>query len=112
MDATEEEGEGVRYLTIRQVADRLGIARSTAYLLCRRLGIEHLRVGFGRGTIRVSEDALRAFIERATVRPEAGPATAEKDGPRPRLQAERTTSETPRAEQGLRRELGRAQGDC
>lgn len=57
----------VMNLTVRQVADRLGVALSTAYLLVRKNRIAHLRIGGKRGAIRVPADALEAFIRSALV---------------------------------------------
>ncbi len=58
----------VNYLTVKQVAERLAVAETTVYLLCSESKIDHLRVGIGRGAIRISEEALDDFIQRATVR--------------------------------------------
>ncbi len=59
-------------LTVRQASERLGVAASTVYLLCARGLIRHVRIGAGRGTIRIPEEALAAYERSRTV-----------DGPRP-----------------------------
>jgi excisionase family DNA binding protein len=69
-------------LTIKQVAERLNVGLGTAYALCARRQLEHVRVGAGRGTLRVSEEALERFIEGATVRLE-GPAAPKPRTPAP-----------------------------
>ena len=56
-------------LTVRQAADRLQVAAATIYDLCARKVLRHIRVGRGRGTIRIREDDLDAFVETATVQP-------------------------------------------
>ena len=70
----------MNYLTVKQVAERLAVAQTTVYLLCSESRIDHIRVGVGRGAIRISEEALDAFIKEATVRvgeaAEVGGATA------------------------------------
>jgi excisionase family DNA binding protein len=58
----------VNYLTVKEVAERLAVAQATVYLLCSESKIDHLRVGIGRGAIRISEEALDNFIKGATVR--------------------------------------------
>jgi excisionase family DNA binding protein len=65
------------FLTVKQVAERLQVSAATVYQLCTERKLTHLRVGAGRGTIRVREEDLNAFLGGATVRP-AGPA-----GPKP-----------------------------
>ncbi len=69
-----------RFLRIKEVAERLGVCQATAYQLCARRKLAHVRVGTGRGTIRVKEQDLDEFIERETVRPEAaaGPSRPTK----------------------------------
>jgi excisionase family DNA binding protein len=59
------------FFTVRQVADRLAVAPATIYLLCSQQRIDHIRVGVGRGAIRISAEAVNRFIERATVQPES-----------------------------------------
>ena len=58
----------MNYLTVKQVAERLAVAQTTVYLLCSESKIDHIRVGIGRGAIRISEEAVEAFIRGATVR--------------------------------------------
>lgn len=52
-------------LTVGQVAERLGVSRSLVYALCAKGMISHERHGLGRGTIRVSEQCLLEYQERA-----------------------------------------------
>jgi excisionase family DNA binding protein len=72
-------------LTVKQVAQRLNVSLGTVYDLCAKRKIPHVRVGAGRGVIRIDEQALREYIEGATVRPQepAAPTpAAEGKGPR------------------------------
>ena len=73
------------FFTVREVADRLAVAPTTIYLLCSQQRIDHIRVGVGRGAIRISAEAMNRFIEGATVQPEsmagAPPRTTAASGP-------------------------------
>jgi len=48
-------------LTVKQLAHRLGLSTSKCYELIARGEIVHYRMG---GSIRVSEDQLKAYLER------------------------------------------------
>lgn len=84
-DSVPAPGEGesapITLLTVRQVAERLNVAPATVYALCASRKLEHVRVGAGRGTLRIEEDALQRYIQRATVRPD------EPVAPQPRTPA-------------------------
>src|SRR5262245_37271272 len=62
-------------LAIKEAAQRLGVCPSTIYELCAHRNLTHVRVGVGRGTIRVPEQALQDYIAQVTVQPDvpAGP---------------------------------------
>jgi len=49
-------------LTVRQAAERLQVAPTTIYSLCARKPLTHVRIGTRRGTIRILEASLDAFI--------------------------------------------------
>ena len=51
-------------LTVKDVADRLGVSRASVYNLCHTGQLAHLRIGTGRGVIRVPTDSLTAFIAK------------------------------------------------
>jgi excisionase family DNA binding protein len=55
------EGGAGQLLTVRQVADRLGVSAATVYGLCDRGELPHLRVS---NAIRVRREDLEAFIRR------------------------------------------------
>ncbi|MBI3408978.1 MAG: helix-turn-helix domain-containing protein [Planctomycetes bacterium] len=42
-------------LTVKQVAQRLGISAATVYALCNRRLLSHIRIGLGRGTVRIPD---------------------------------------------------------
>ena len=52
---------------VREVAAALGVSVQTVYLLCAKKRLRHIRVGVGRGTIRVPPSALQEYISGATV---------------------------------------------
>jgi excisionase family DNA binding protein len=61
----------VALLTIKQAAERLNVCQATVYDLCARRKLAHVRIGgSGRGTIRIEEADLDAFVREATVRPD------------------------------------------
>lgn len=59
------DGGAGRFLTVRQVADRLAVSTATVYALCARGELEHVRVS---NALRISPAALARYLERAGVR--------------------------------------------
>ena len=49
------------FLSVREVADRLRVHRSTVYALCDRGELVHFRVS---NAIRISAEALDAFLRK------------------------------------------------
>lgn len=60
------------YLTVKDVADRLQVSTGTVY---RMISYRHLRASrissAARGSLRVSEDALREFVDSRETQPVA-----------------------------------------
>jgi excisionase family DNA binding protein len=54
-------------LTVQQAAARLRVSPSTVYTLCAQRKLGHVRVGLARGTIRIDEADLAAFLENCKV---------------------------------------------
>lgn len=54
-------------LTISQVAEHLNVSKSLAYLLVERGKLISHRIGTGRGTIRVSEEDLKQYVNDCRV---------------------------------------------
>jgi excisionase family DNA binding protein len=54
-------------LTVKHAADRLNVSIKLIYALCASGRLEHVRYGLGRGTIRISEEALRRFQDDSKV---------------------------------------------
>ena len=54
-------------LTVGQAAARLGISIALIYQLCSSRKLPHIRLGCGRGTIRISESDLDAYVQAARV---------------------------------------------
>jgi excisionase family DNA binding protein len=65
--------------TVREVAAILHVSAATVYALCNKRKLAHIRVGAGRGTIRIRQEDLDAFIAGATV--QTGEPTAPKPPP-------------------------------
>ncbi len=51
-------------LTVKEVAGQLGISPSLVYALCARGLLVHERYGLGRGTVRISEQAIEDYRTR------------------------------------------------
>ena len=57
----DRAGRAGRLLSVRQVADRLGVSAATVYGLCDRRELVHLRVS---NAIRIRQEDLEVFIAR------------------------------------------------
>lgn len=69
-------------LTVKQAAERLQVARATVYGLCAQKKLAHIRVGAGgRGTIRIPEESLTAFMAGALVQTEESSAPRQRQVP-------------------------------
>jgi hypothetical protein len=53
---------------VAAIAEHLDIAPATVYLLCAQKRLGHVRIGAGRGTIRISEQHLADYLADAAVR--------------------------------------------
>src|SRR5262249_10205859 len=51
-------------MTVRDVAHRLSASPELVYKLCREGALGHLRLGTGRGAIRITEGDLAAYLDR------------------------------------------------
>jgi excisionase family DNA binding protein len=56
-----------KQLTVNDAAEHLGVSTQLVYALCAAGKIVHERYGLGRGTIRISEEALEEYRQRARV---------------------------------------------
>ena len=54
-------------LTVKEASRTLCVSPSLVYGLCARGLIAHHRCGLGRGTIRIDEKALQAYLDRSKV---------------------------------------------
>ena len=59
------------WLNARQVAGQLGVAVTTVYALCQARRLAHIRIGNGRGAIRISAAALEEYIGASAVAADA-----------------------------------------
>jgi excisionase family DNA binding protein len=48
--------------SVDQVAKRLGVSLACVYALVESKELAHYRIGMGRGTIRVSDEQLQAYL--------------------------------------------------
>jgi excisionase family DNA binding protein len=67
--------------TIRQVQDRLNVSRACVYSLIESGRLPCIRIGIGRGTIRVDESDLNSFIlaSRSQPKPRVSRISAENE---------------------------------
>jgi excisionase family DNA binding protein len=72
------------YLTTADVAARLGLSKSTVGRMCQDGTLECYQVGHRRGTYRVTERQLAAFLERR-LKKAAGPRPLEMAAAGPRV---------------------------
>jgi excisionase family DNA binding protein len=60
-------------LTVKAVAERLGVSRGLVYALVRTGKLRAGKFGTGRGTIRIEEAALDEFRASSVVEPDVSP---------------------------------------
>ena len=65
-------------LTVKQAAEILGkVSPQTVYALCERKLLGHVRIGVGRGAIRIPQSAIDSYVAKHTILPtETMPPTA------------------------------------
>ena len=73
--------------TISEVAKKLNVSKSVIYLLVNQKKLGSHRIGVGRGTIRISNEDLTAYLQEAKSETSTESRTAEeqKASNRPRL---------------------------
>jgi excisionase family DNA binding protein len=54
-------------LTVKEVAERLKVSIGCVYQLITERRLQHLRIGCGRGAIRIREDDLSSFLDGCRV---------------------------------------------
>ena len=60
-------------MTVADAAKLLEIKPATVYALCAAGEIDHLRMGVGRGVIRIEPGAVEAYREKSRVRAKPKP---------------------------------------
>jgi excisionase family DNA binding protein len=63
-------------LSVKEAAERLGVSPALVYALCARKRIRHERHGFGRGIIRIPEEALEEYRKNCQVKTGEGAPAA------------------------------------
>lgn len=53
--------------TVKQVAEILGVSKGCVYALIDAGKLDHHRIGLGRGTIRISDQELDAYLDESRV---------------------------------------------
>ena len=61
-------------MNVREAAKRLEVSDLDRLRALPQGRLPHVRVGLGRGTIRISEDDLKSFLESCRPEPPAKPA--------------------------------------
>lgn len=56
-------------LTVKEVAGRLKVSQACVYQLVAEQKLAHVRIGCGRGAIRIAERDLESFLESCRVEP-------------------------------------------
>lgn len=64
----------MKTFTVGAVAEILQVSPATVYALCAQKKLPHLRIGAGRGTIRIRQTDLEDYLATATVDAEANAA--------------------------------------
>jgi len=62
-------------LTVKETATQLRVSGSTVFNLCSRKLLGHVRIGVGRGAIRIRQSDIDAYLTQRSVEP-AGTAEA------------------------------------
>jgi excisionase family DNA binding protein len=62
------------FLTVKEAANRLRVSQATVYTLCANGRLTHVRLGTGRGTIRIPEEQLDVLVSDCTVANKAASA--------------------------------------
>ena len=57
-------------LTVKQAAERLGVSPGLIYTLISGRRLRFVRIGNGRGRLRVGEDAIEEYLARSTFAPQ------------------------------------------
>ncbi len=68
MQTQVDEGKPSKFLTVNEAAKMLSIDPQTVYRLCWSGQLAHHRLGTGRGTIRITYDAIKSYRQSTPVR--------------------------------------------
>ncbi len=66
-------------ITVKQAATMLTVSPSLVYALVASGTLPAVRLGTGRGTIRLDDEAVRQYLEATKVQPPHGATIAEHD---------------------------------
>ena len=57
----------MKLLTVRGSAARFGCSEALMYLLCAERRLPHVRLGIGRGTIRIAEGDVNECVKNSRI---------------------------------------------
>src|SRR5262245_47985361 len=99
LTAGVEGSSAEKNYTVKEVAEVLSISAQAVYQLCAKKKLRHLRLGIGRGTLRIPASALDEFVTQSTIQPvrvsQVQLRETESEGkasPPPRSSAEKPTT--------------------
>ena len=69
MNAAHSEAKPPLYLSVKEVSTTLGVSRGCIYELVEKGRLPHVRIGMGRGTIRILSSALEEYLSEASPSP-------------------------------------------
>lgn len=72
----------MKLLTVRECAQMLRVSPGCVYQLVSQNKLPHLRVGCGRGTIRIPEEALEEYLQSGLAEDAPGTSRAPQRSPR------------------------------
>ena len=74
-----------KLMTIKELAERLGISRSSAYQIVEKKLLPVIRVGTGRGVIRITEEDFQAYLNQSRIEVQSEPMRSVPKTPPSRL---------------------------
>jgi len=57
----------MKLLSVSEAAEKLSCSQALVYLLCAERRLAHVRLGTGRGTIRIAEEKLEEFVKNCEI---------------------------------------------
>ena len=64
----EEKQFQIKWLSVQEIATRLGVSIGTIYKMCELKIIPHRRIGAGRGVFRISEEDFANYLAGSLIK--------------------------------------------